>query len=128
MATGTEIIRLTTHGQHIVEIAMSGDHGSLAGISITGQVLLWDTHQPEPLAILSGHTSGGGSIALSRDGTLLASGSDKEVIVWDVVRRTQIGSLPVAGGVGGVIAFSPDGRTLAVGGSSPSLWDVDVNS
>jgi WD40 repeat protein len=68
------------------------------------------------------------SIAVSRDGRLLASGSGTSVALWETdvngfVRRTSLRSS--SGDEVWTVAFSPDGRTLAAGGNGRvQLWDV----
>ena len=80
------------------------------------------------LAILTGHNGNVVSVAFSRDGKTLASGSaDDTVRLWDVATGRQIGK-PLTGHLGPVwsVAFSPDGKTLASGSADDTvrLWDV----
>ncbi len=80
------------------------------------------------IAVLSGHTGGVESVAFSRDGKTLASGSDDGTVrLWDVATHQQIGR-PLTGHTGGVtsVAFSRDGKTLASGSDDGTvrLWDV----
>ncbi|EMD32007.1 hypothetical protein CERSUDRAFT_99715 [Gelatoporia subvermispora B] len=66
---------------------------------------------------LSGHTGGILSIAVSRDGTRIASGGvDKTVRIWDVSTGTAVGS-PLDGHSDVVrsVAFSPDGTHVVSG-------------
>ena len=59
------------------------------------------------------------SVAFSRDGKILATGSkDGAARLWDVATQRPIGG-PLTGHAGPVtsVAFSPDGKTLATGSS-----------
>jgi WD40 repeat protein len=85
------------------------------------------THRPigNPL---TGHTGAVFSVAFSRDGTTVASGSaDVTVRLWDVATHRQIGN-PLTGHADGVlsVAFGPDGTTLASSSQDHTvrLWDV----
>ena len=83
------------------------------------------------IATLSGHTDGIFSVALSPDGTTLASSSvDGTVKLWDVATKTNTATLRGDFKVRSV-AFSPDGTTLAAGlgdgddaDGTVMLWDV----
>ena len=75
--------------------------------------------------------AGGGdiiySVAFSRDGRTLASGSDDKTIkLWDPVSGQLFRTLADHGEVIYAVAFSPDGRTLASGSGDNTikLWDV----
>ncbi len=62
-------------------------------------------------------------IALSRDGTRLATSTREGVRVWDTSTWKELRLLP---GASGPIAFSPDGKTLATNSTSGiTLWPVD---
>ena len=80
------------------------------------------------IAVLAGHADEVHSVAFSRDGKILASGSlDGTVRLWDAATHRQIGS-PLTGHTGGVnsVAFSPDGKILASGSDDDTvrLWDA----
>ena len=73
---------------------------------------------------LIGHTQSITGLALSPDGSTLATAAlDKTVRLWDVRSFRRLGD-PLAGSVYAV-AFSPDGRTLAGGGfdGKVRLWE-----
>ncbi len=58
------------------------------------------------------------SVALSRDGALLAVGDKTTVEIWDVASGRQLRSMTGSPGTAALMAFSPDNRFLAVGLSS----------
>jgi len=78
-----------------------------------GRIAIWTSGKAEPDAVLEGHTAPIAALALSPDGTTLASAS------WDHTVRLW----PLAGGAPRVldghtqnvngVAFAPDGRTLS---------------
>ncbi len=81
--------------------------------------------RPRPL---SGHTDSVNSVAFSRDGSLIVSGSwDKTLRLWDGHSGARIG-VPFRGHEGQVftVDFSPDGTRIASGGGDNTvrLWGV----
>ncbi len=88
-------------------------------------------YSPHITTFLRGHTEGVKSIAFSRDGNILASGSnDKTIILWDVKTRQPIGQ-PLTGHKASVlsVAFSPNGKMLASGSYSDLIfWNINPES
>jgi len=85
---------------------------------------------PAPVAFLNGTPAR--NMALSPDGTILASGGkDGTITLWDVNHRQPLGET-LAGPPGwianGDLAFSSDGRLLASGGGDGRIFWWDVNS
>ena len=107
-------------------------HGTLAAGLDNGQVELWEVETGERIGTLR-HADWGRvtSVAFSRDGTALASGSWDQVIkVWDVETRREVGTWEVARDSDSYwnisVAFSPDGTRLVSGfqDGTVRLWEV----
>ena len=117
-----------TSGPYI-SLVMSGD-GKLAAVS-SGQdtIALWNTKTGENVGILAGHTGEVQFVAISSNGTVLASASkDGTIRLWDLnARRT---TATIAYGDNGVdqinaLAVSGDGRLVAGGLSGKvKIWET----
>jgi len=121
-------------------LSFSPDGRLLATYSgmFSGQVKLWDVATGHELRTLAADTGGadfvgGGvrSVAFSRDGRLVAAGSDDgSTKVWDVATGRELYKLGGDNrGTGDAavyrIAFSPDDRALiALGSASAKFWDL----
>jgi WD40 repeat protein len=106
----------------------------------SGEVILWDVKTRQVLHSFVGHGDDVWGLAISPDGTILATGgcanpiSDMEciqgdILLWDVETGQRIGQ-PLLGHPDWWVeslAFSPDGAILA-SGSDPDivLWDVET--
>jgi WD40 repeat protein len=83
-----------------------------------------------PRLVLSGHDSIVTSLAFSRDGRFLASGSwDRTIKIWNPVTGENLRTLAIEDGGRKdpveAVAFSPDGKILAAGSRKiVSLWDT----
>jgi WD40 repeat protein len=120
------VVRQTTI-ENADALAISPD-GETVAIGAPSAIHLLSIADLKPIAPpLPGHSSNVVSLAYSRDGRILASGSwDRTVMLWDTATRQPIG--PALQGFSGQVesvAFSPNGSYLATGGGDGvRLWDV----
>jgi WD40 repeat protein len=113
-------------------VVFSPDGKTLAANINVDSIQLWSLTAEGITAALPADSSPDGypiavnSLAISPDGTILASSSDR-IRLWAIRRlnqSTSIGSLADGNGTGSV-AFSPDGKTLArASGDHIRLWDL----
>jgi WD40 repeat protein len=85
--------------------------------------------EPKLLRTFAGHTDAVMTVALSRDGKLLASGSsDKTVKLWDVATGKELYTLKGHSGKVGHVAFSGDGNWLGSVclGREVRVWNVST--
>ena len=127
---------LKTNADGVTSIVFRPDGKTLA--SLNGQfgdsefkggdmaVRLWNVKTRKQTAVLEDHTAGIESVALSPDGTLLASGHhDGLVRLWDIQTQKQLATLKGHKAVVESVAFSLDGTLLASGGKDRArLWNV----
>ena len=68
------------------------------------------------------------SIAISPDGSLLASASDKSIVLWSVETQQQVGLLEGHLDTVNALDIGPDGRFLASGSNDGTveLWDLET--
>jgi WD40 repeat protein len=94
---------------------------------------------PQPRAVLRGHTAEVCALAFSPDGTTLASGSRSElgecsVRLWDVATGRTTTTLTAKakeredGYTSGAVAFSPDGKILAAANWWGKVWLWDLGT
>jgi WD40 repeat protein len=111
--------------------AISRDRRILATAGPDGSIQLRDADGHE-LGTLGGHPDGVEGLALSPDGTVLASsGIDQPVRFWDVATLRELPRPAAPKGRWGCLVFSADGRKLALArgrgrrlGTGPLVVDV----
>ena len=127
LASGKQV---SAFGEHdAFSMAISPDGMTLA----TGHwnvVKLWNMNTGQRVAVLRGFGRYVVGLSFSKDGSLLATGTDfGELQIWDMGRRTKLQSLHIDGGVVSDPAFSPDGRLVAVGVyGTGTVWLIDVST
>ena len=78
---------------------------------------------------LKGHTSSVNSVAFSRDGMQIVSGSDdNSVRVWDALTGVELKELKGHMGLVNSVAFSGDGTWIVSGSDDKSVrvWDLSM--
>ena len=114
-------------------VAFSADGRRVASaVSRAGGARVWDVKTRSLVATVTGGSDADElSVALNRDGSLLAVGGYGTVVrLWDVGTRKLLHELGHKGAGATTLDFSDDGRVLAVSGFEPvaSLWDVTTGT
>ena len=91
-------------------------------------VTLWDMPTGRRLAVLRGFGRYVVGLSFSRDGRLLAAGTDAGGFqIWNVRQRKRLHTVEIGGGQVSDPAFSPDGRLVAVGiYGTGAVWVIDT--
>jgi WD40 repeat protein/DNA-binding SARP family transcriptional activator len=109
---------------NIAKLAIAGADDELLVVShySPGMISVLDRETLEPLFILEGHEVWVTDLAVSGDGSILASADPYQgsVLVWDLESRERIAELDCDSACGGV-AISDDGELVAAGGA---VWNV----
>ena len=125
LASGTELATVD-HSTEVYPVEFSPGDASLVVRSSDGVLLL--EVSTANLARLRGHThaTGVNSVAFSRDGATLATGSIFVANVWDIVTGRSVATATHPAEVSAV-AFSPVDDVLAFGSYDDTirLWDVE---
>ncbi|GAB2678908.1 hypothetical protein GCM10027088_67950 [Nocardia goodfellowii] len=117
----------------VTALAFTPDGTRLVSVSAAPEaaILVWNTATLQPvrprLAGAGGNEDGFVSVAVSPDGTVVATGTTAgEIRLWDLATPRQLqvlngGASPILS-----IAYSPDGRFLAAGSADGSIvvWHV----
>ncbi len=113
------------HGGPVKGVAAAPDNQHLASASFDYSIILWQRHDPEPLAIMHGHDAAVNAVRFLDDGEALISASDDGTLaLWRdraLVQRWPAHDARVA-----ALAVSPDGSVAASGGfdGNARLWSL----
>jgi WD40 repeat protein/serine/threonine protein kinase len=124
-ASGEPLGEPMRHEDKVTSIVFSADGTKLASatgdilrkpVTTSGAARLWDAASGRPLTEPMRHDGAVLAIALSPDGTKLATGSeDRTARLWDAVDGKPLAAPLQHGAPVGAVAFSPDGKTFAAG-------------
>ena len=123
--TGTQLNRLQGHAGWVYAIAYAGDRLLSAGAD--GTVRLWDANTGSEVQRLQGHSGAVRCLAVTPDGSLVASGGqDRAVIIWDVANARELRRLVGHRDWVRAVAWTPDGSRVVTGGDDETLcvWDA----
>ncbi len=124
-------IKTFKESKDYVQSLMFTTDGKKLVCGIGNTIYLWNVHTDEHKIIHSVHTSSIHCVALSPDGSTLASGSeDKTIRLWDMPTGELKKTLKEHKQKVYSVTFSPDGKTLASGNENHTilLWDVDTGA
>ena len=136
--TGEPVQRIATVGLTNTLAVFSGRGGQFAASGEGGVICIRRIYEKEPVRELTGHTGAGRHLAISPDGTLIASvaGQHKggrwtrsELRLWDAGTGRVLHELNFDPGNIGCVAFSQNGKQLALAMNSDVAEDashVDV--
>ncbi|MCS1406930.1 MAG: hypothetical protein M2R45_00086 [Verrucomicrobia subdivision 3 bacterium] len=122
---------LDGHRGNVNGLVFSSDGATLYSAAgepgLSGEIKKWNTTTGDLLQTMSGHTDSIYSLALSPDGSLLATGSyDQQILLWNTAEGTR--SRTLSGHQGAVfdLDFRPDGKILASASADRTikLWNV----
>jgi|GEM_PF-1174084 len=121
-------------GKGLLAITVVGRRLDEKGLAVPldrAELYLWNVPTGELLRQFSGLTGSPNTVAISPDGSLLASaswvhGTPHDVLVWEVATGAPRFSLPVQEEQVASLAFSPDGALLAAGDLDGIItcWDT----
>lgn len=129
--TREEVRRLSGHRGNVTDLVYSADGSRLLSCAgepgLFGEVRVWNVQDGTPVQTLVGHSDSLYALALSPDGTLLATGGyDQQIVVWDLAQGTPIRNIVGHNGAIYDLAFHPQGKILASASADRTvkLWEV----
>jgi WD40 repeat protein len=130
IATGSTTDLTPHEGKRTSDLEFSPD-GRLLAVAKDNEIHMWDVASRQSVRILRGHTEVVRTVAFSRDGRRLATGSsDGTTRLWDVASAETLTVLSGHEASVGDVAFSADGGLVATAGSDDTvrIWDVRAAS
>lgn len=117
--------------ERIDHLQFSPDGDTFASFDNNG-VTFWnsETYQPENDVPINGHFSGVRAMALSADGSSMASGAmDGTIVIWNALDKKPLGEpFKAHSNTVSSLVISPDGKTLASASWNGEiiLWDIST--
>ena len=111
----------------IYAVAISPNNKNLA-VGSFGAIRIWDLTTDVKPRTIAAHSSWVKALAISPNGTTIASGSnDKTIRLWDLKDGNRIRTIEGHTEGVNVVVFSPDGQTLASGSDDKTilLWPLN---
>ncbi len=120
---GPTIVSGFAVGNHL---SFSPDGKIFAFRGTNNTVVLWDVAGQRLIGHLPNHTTPYCATAFSRDGEIIATGSDKQIRFWEIKSQRLLAAFDGQHSDIRSLSFSPDGRLLAAasGDTEVRLWDV----
>ncbi len=117
---------LKGHTKDVTCLAFSGDGRTLATGGADGVVRLWHVPTGKLLHTLDGHAGPGITVALSPDGTVLASARDGFIRLWDATAGKQLRQLEGHTDLVNALAFTQGGTVLVSGSRDRTIrfWET----
>ncbi|MGB7536983.1 MAG: WD40 repeat domain-containing protein [Anaerolineales bacterium] len=126
VASGGETGTIVANGAFIIAISPDGKNLYTGGWS--GEITIWDLATGEQVGSLGDQSRGANRMALSPDGSMLASAGTftEPIILWETATGHQLHNLSGLTDSVTCMVFSPDGRILAtsIGDVTIVLWDT----
>jgi WD40 repeat protein len=115
-STGKELRRTKESDAEAIFTAFTPDGSLFATSGREGKICVYETANGKLRHEFHGHTSWVEGLALSADGKLLASSSERQdqaIHLWDLAKAKELHSFTGHRGGPLTVAFLPDGKTLA---------------
>jgi WD40 repeat protein len=128
VATGREVGPRPGHRQGVCCLRFTPDGRQVVSGSRDGTVRLWEAATGKEVRVLERFEGPVRSVALSRDGSLVASAGDEAVRVCETLTGKPRRGWAVRPGPLASVAFGGGGRLLAAGGEDGAVWVWDVGT